>query len=188
MVIVLVMAGVACGRTFTGMVVDGENKPVAGALVYMEMYTRGTYDFCWTVSGKKGELPGEEYPQLRCAMRPGAKLTYAVFAPGKLPLVINTRHRVPKKKQLTLIVDDTHLRQLRLAYNPDLFHLDFPFEKIPVSHKKLQQPENRLLLEKLSWEYEKAEQGADGLSPEAVKKIEALRNLMPRSMGKNDEK
>lgn len=165
-----------CARTFSGRLVDTENQPVRGALVYIEAYTDHTYSFAWSVSGDSGEVPARGQPRLKLSMRPGAKMMYCVLAPEQYPFIVNDREKVFRAGTLSFEIPKQPLAGL--AYNPLLFHLDFPFENSPALRKKLMLSENRILVETFYRWYQDAQATAPGLGPAAMRKIEALDSLL----------
>ncbi|MBN2036722.1 MAG: hypothetical protein JW768_08285 [Chitinispirillaceae bacterium] len=172
----LVLLQVGCARTFSGRLVDSENNPVSGALVYIESYTNHTYAFSWSMSGDSGEVPAKGQPRLDLFMRPGTKLMYCVLAPGQYPFIVNDRKHVFKSGNISFVIEKKPLAGL--AYNPLLFHLDFPFEKNRALQEKLLLPSNRKLVETFHAWYKDARDKADGLGPAAMRKIEALDSIL----------
>jgi hypothetical protein len=165
-----------CARTFSGRLVDSANNPVCGALVYIEAYTSHTYAFAWSVSGDSGEVPAKGQPQLDLFMRPGARLMYCVLVPDQYPFIVNDRGKVFKRSDISFVIAKKPLAGL--AYNPLLFHLDFPFENNPALRKKLQGSSNRKLVETFWDWFRDARDKADGLGPEAERKTRVLDSLV----------
>ena len=176
MILLVMLIHQGCARTFSGRLVDTANNPVCGALVYIEAYTSHTYAFVWSFSGDSGEVPAKGQPRLKLFMRPGAKLMYCVLAPEQYPFIVNDREKVFKSGDISFVIAKNPLAGL--AYNPLLFHLDFPYENNPALRKKLLQLENRKLVETFHAWYRDAQDKANGLGPAAMKKIETLDSLM----------
>ena len=176
LILLLMFINQGCARTFSGRLVDTANNPVRGALVYIEAYTDHTYDFTWSVSGDSGEVPAKGQPRLNLFMRPGAKLMYCVLAPEQYPFIVNDRNKVFKSSTISFMIAKNPLTGL--AYNPLLFHLDFPFENNEKLRKKLISPANRRLTETFQAWYRDAVKKSEGLGLAALKKIEVLDSLM----------
>ncbi|MBN1127743.1 MAG: hypothetical protein JXA71_02080 [Chitinispirillaceae bacterium] len=176
LVLCILLITQGCARTFSGKLVDSENNPVSGALVYIEAYTSHTYAFTWSVSGDSGEVPAKGQPRLDLFMRPGARLMYCVLAPEQYPFIVNDREKVFKSGDISFVIAKKPLENL--DYNPLLFHLDFPFESNTVLQKKLLHPENRILTETFQVWYKDAEKKAAGVGPAAMRKMEVLESLI----------
>ena len=85
------MAG--CGgeseRDVRVTIVDERDRPIAGAVLYVEAWDdSGPFAFLTGTSGGAGVVPDTAREPLKIAWRPGARLAMAVFASGHEPAVV----------------------------------------------------------------------------------------------------
>jgi len=144
-------------------IVDGEGRPVPGALFYLEVRDAdGPFAFEWRVAGQAGEVPDSAYEPLQVPWRPGSRVALAAFAPGHRPAVLRPDEPNPHTDGLVLRLEASAER-----WNPELAELAFPFEDTPALARDLDRTAAPLLAAfREAWEARPGEpSGSDSPKP-----------------------
>ncbi len=171
-----VLGGCRNAEEITANIVDAANRPISGAILYVEAYDRkGTFDFAFAGSGAAGEVPASGQPTLRIRWRAGAKLAFAVFAEGKKPVVVYDQlGRIQPRGNVFELAD---LPEVGWRWESRIAELAFPFEDDPVLAGRAAAAHCVGLRQAFREAYRPLIDGEESVLPEEQAKIEALDRL-----------
>ena len=137
----LALAAAACSdvapeRDVRATIVDEAGRPLPGAVFWAEARdAEGVLGWLVAVAGQAGEVPDSAREPLKIPWSPGARLTLAAFAPGRIPAVVGGEEK--------RIRSDGAVLTPRLPTDgqvpPVLDRLAFPFEDSPALASRLRQ-------------------------------------------------
>ena len=175
-VAVILIVNISCNTHFSGTLTDNSGAPLANAIVYVEAYTNGAYDFTWGITDKNGNITSDNFQKLSLPAKPFSKFCYCILPDGKVPFIVNDRQGLYKNGDISFIVSPDTIGSR--YYNPALFSLAFPFENNSALRKKLQSQSDTRLIKRFAASYDTAHSHGGGGSPDALRKAAALDRLV----------
>ena len=171
-----VLGGCRTVEEITANIVDANQQPIPGALLYVEVYDdEGTFDFAFGVSGGAGEVPASGQAPVTVRWRAGAKLAFAAFAEGKKPVVVYDQlGRTQPRGNVFELADSP---EVGLRWEPRIAELAFPFENEPVLAGRAAVADCVELRRAFREAYRPLIEGEESVLPEEQVKIEALDRL-----------
>lgn len=177
----LIFSSPACSShmELRAKIVDAQNRPLPGALLYAEAYTNnGVFDFTFGRAGSEGEIPAAGSSGIRVRWRIGAKLALAAFAPGKKPIVVYDQLGRVRANGIEMPLED--LSGKGQDWEPRVAQLSYPFESSPDLAERLRHNEYLDLRRALQQAYAPLIAGeqpailpAERIKIEAIKRLEA---------------
>jgi len=171
------LGGCTSTQPIRARIVDADQHPLPGALLYAEAYLpqRGAFDFVAARAGRDGEVPAAGSAPLKIAWRHGARLALAAFAPGKKPVVLDDPLGRVRADGLTLTLEE--LPPPGRRWEPRLAHLSFPHEHSPELAARAAAPAYAALRRAFLAAYAPLIDGEESAVPREWEKIEVLRAL-----------
>ena len=119
--------GCISSQQIHAVIVDENGNPIEGAILYYEIYTsEGAFDFGFSVSGNRGEVPPYDNPDLISDWKPGARIAFAAFFENKKPTVLYDQ--LGNISPTGMLIKLHELSNEELTWEPRITKLSFPFE------------------------------------------------------------
>ncbi len=162
-------------------IVDENNQPIEGALLYFETYNNnGTYDFGFAETDKNGETPGNGSGTLYTEWDSYSHISLTAFAKGKKPVVLYDQ--LGNITPTGMIIALQNLADAKLKWEPRIAKLAFPFEDNKILFKKASSPEAKPLREAFHNAYLPLIDGDVTAFNYETEKIKALKKLEEESL------
>jgi hypothetical protein len=122
--LVLVVTG-CVHYQFRIIVQDNNDKPIPGAIVYVESYDHtGAKDFTWVTIGDSITVPPEDKSPIALGGSNETNITIVIFAKGKKPMVMYDPQGTFNPEMWEYMLEDDYGHQ---EWDPKFAQLEFPF-------------------------------------------------------------